>query len=336
VRAEQKATRERVAVFDQTSFSKYLMQGRDALAVLQQICANDIDVAPGRIVYTALLNRRGGFESDLTIVRLSETQFFIMTGTAQTTRDFAWISRAIGERFATLTDVTSAYSVISVMGPNAVPLLSRLSSDDLSEAAIPAGGTRDIDVGFATARAARVSYVGGPGFELTVPIEMAATLYDAIAAVGPEFGLADAGYYTIDALRIEAGRCAFAAELSGDDTPLEAGLMYAVRLAKPDFVGRDALLRQKQAGPRKLLTLFTLDDPAAFPWGGEGILRDGVPVGEVTSAGYSDRLGRAVAMGYVRGPGPIDRAYTLAGRYTIDISGEAFSATPCARPPFAG
>jgi glycine cleavage system aminomethyltransferase T len=335
VRAEQRATRNQVAIFDQTSFSKYLMQGRDALAVLQRLCANDIDVAVGRIVYTALLNRRGGFESDLTILRVADSQFFIMTGTAQTTRDFAWISRAIGDGFATLTDVTSAYCVISVMGPNAGPLLSRLSGDDLSEAAIALASAREIDIGFATARAARVSYVGGPGFELTVAVEMAATLYDAIAAIGPEFGLADAGYYTIDALRIEAGRRAFAAELSGDDTPLEAGLMYAVKLAKPDFVGRDALLRQKEGGPRKLLTIFTLDDPAAFPWGGEGILRDGVPVGEVTSAGYSDRLGRAVVMGYVRGPGSIDRAFTLAGRYAIDISGATFSATPCAKPPFA-
>jgi len=299
--AEHKATREAVTITDLTSFAKFVLQGRDAEPALQRLCANDVAVPVGTTVYTGLLNARGTYESDLTVARLAADRFLLVTGTAQATRDADWIRRNLRDANATLTDVTSAYSVIAVMGPNAVPLLSRLSGDDLSDAAIPPASAREIDIGFATARAARVSYVGGPGFEITVPVEMTATLYDAISAIGPEFGLVDAGYYTIDALRIEAGRRAFAAELSGDDTPLEAGLMYAVKLAKPDFVGRDALLRQKEAGPRKLLTLFTLDDPAAFPWGGEGILRDGAPVGEVTSAGYSDRLGRAVVMGYVRG-----------------------------------
>ncbi len=337
VRAEQKAVRERVAIFDQTSFSKYLMQGRDALKVLQRLCANEIDVPVGRMVYTALLNRRGGFESDLTVVRLAETQFMIVTGTAQTTRDFAWINRAIGADAATITDISGALSVLSVMGPNAHALLSALTTDDLSDGAFPPGMTREIDVGFAVVRAARMSYVGGPGFELYVPVEMAATLYDSIWTEGPKHGLADAGYYTIDALRIEAGRRAFGAELSGDDTPIEAGLMMAVKLDKPAaFTGREALLRQKEKGASKLLTIFTLDDPAAFPWGGEGILRDGQPVGEVTSAGYSDRLGRAVVMGYVRGSGTVDRAYTLKGRYTIDISGTEFAATACAKPPYPG
>ena len=182
-----------------------------------------------------------------------------------------------------------------------------------------------------------MSYVGGPGFELYVPTEFVAGVYDALVNAGTEFGLRDAGYYAIDALRIEAGRRAFGAELGPDETPLEAGLMYAVKPDKGiDFIGRDALLRQRERGVAKRLGLFALDDPAAYPWGGEGILRDGKPVGEVTSAGYSARLGRAVVMGYVRGDGPITREFVLAGRYVVDIAGDRIPATPLAKLPFPG
>ncbi|HXA68989.1 MAG TPA: aminomethyltransferase family protein, partial [Stellaceae bacterium] len=334
---EQRATRETVAIFDQTSFAKLLLQGRDALAVLQRLCASDMNVAPGRMVYTAMLNARGGFESDLTIIRLGETAFLLVTGTAQATRDRDWITRHIGDEAAILTDVTSAWSVLSLMGPKAPALLARVSPDDLSEAALPRGATAEIDLGFARVRAARMSYVGGPGFELYVPTEFVAGVYDTLMDAGVELGLKDAGYYAIDVLRIEAGRRAFGAELGPDETLLEAGLMHAVKLGKgTDFIGREALLRQQERGPGKRLGLFTLDDPAAFPWGGEGILRDGKPVGEITSAGYSAKLGRAVVMGYVRGDGPVTREFLLSGRYIIDIAGDRVSATALAKPPFPG
>ena len=334
---EQRATRERVAIFDQTSFAKFLLQGRDALSVLQHLCANDIDVSPGRMVYTAMLNARGGFESDLTVIRLAETSFFLVTGTGQATRDRDWISRHIGDAAAILTDVTSAWSVLSVMGPKAAALLARISPDDLSEVALPPGATAEIDLAFARVRAARTSYVGGPGFELYIPTEFVAGVYDALTDSGTDLGLKDGGYYAIDALRIEAGRRAFGAELGPDETPIEAGLMYAVKLNKgAGFIGREALLRQQERGPGKRLGLFVLDDPAAFPWGGEGILRDGQPVGEVTSAGYSARLGRAVVMGYVRGDSPMTREALLSGTYVIDIAGERVAAKPLAKPPFPG
>jgi 4-methylaminobutanoate oxidase (formaldehyde-forming) len=182
-----------------------------------------------------------------------------------------------------------------------------------------------------------MSYVGGPGFELYVPTEFVAGVYDALIEAGTEFGLKDAGYYAIDALRIEAGRRAFGAELGPDETPLEAGLMYAAKLDKgTGFIGRDALLRQRERGVAKRLGLFVLDDPDAFPWGGEGILRDGKPVGEITSAGYSATLGRAVVMAYVRGEGPVTRDYVLEGRYEVDIAGERVMATPLPKPPFPG
>jgi len=327
---EQRACREDVVVFDQTSFSKFVLKGRGALAVLQRLCANEIDVPVGMMVYTGMLNARGGFESDLTIVRVAPAEFFIITGSAQTTRDFAWIERAIGDdEHAVLVDVTGAYSVLSVMGPKAEALLNRLSPDALSRTAMPFATTRTIDVGYTRVRAARMSYVGGPGYELYVPAEQCVTLYEALWSCGAEFGLRDAGYYTIDALRIEAGRRAWGAELSPDESPWEAGLGYAVKMDKPAaFTGRDALVRQQAAGIRKRLVMFTFDDPAAFPWGGEPILMDGRNVGELTSTGYSRRHGRAIAMGYARA----DRALTdnaiLGASYRIDIAGQLHAVTP--------
>ncbi len=327
---EQRACREDVVVFDQSSFSKFVLKGRDALAVLQRLCANDIDVPVDRMVYTAMLNARGGFESDLTIARVAADTFFILTGSAQTTRDFDWIERHIAQdEHAALVDVTSAWSVISVMGPKAEALLRAVSPDDLTKAALPFSMTREIDVGYARARAARMSYVGGPGFELTVPTDQCVTLYEALRAAGDAFGLTDAGYYTIDALRIEAGRRAWGAELSPDETPWEAGLGYAVKLDKPTpFIGREALVAQRAAGVRKRLVQFTFDDPAAFPWGGEPILMDGRSVGELTSAGYSRKLGRAVALGYARSDVPLTDEAILAARYAIDIAGESTPVTP--------
>jgi 4-methylaminobutanoate oxidase (formaldehyde-forming) len=222
------------------------------------------------------------------------------------------------------------------MGPRAMEVLGRVSPADLSIEAIPAGSFRDIDVGYARVRAARMSYVGGPGLELYVPAEFAAHVHDALHEAGAGFGLVDGGYYAIDALRIEAGRRAWGAELGPDETPLEAGLMHAVRLDKPDFLGRAALLEKRAAGVTKRLGLFVLDDPEAWPWGGEGILRDGQPVGEVTSAGWSAGLGRAVVMGYVRGVGPIDRDWVLGGNYELDIAGARTPIRFQARPPFRG
>jgi len=327
---EQRACREDVVVFDQTSFGKFVLKGRDALAVLQRLCANDVDVPVGRMVYTAMLNARGGFESDLTVVRVAPAEFFIITGSAQTTRDFAWIERGIrADEHAAIVDVTNGYSVLSVMGPKAEALLGRISPDDLSRSGMPFATTKMIDAGYARVRAARMSYVGGPGFELYVSADQCVTLHDALVSAGAPFGLRDAGYYTIDALRIEAGRRAWGAELGPDETPWEAGLGYAVGMDKPvAFVGRDALARQQATGIRKRLVMFTFDDPAAFPWGGEPVLMDGRNVGELTSAGYSRRYGRAIAMGYARSDVPLTDQAVLGAKYRIDIAGDLFAVTP--------
>jgi len=329
--AEQRATREAVALYDQTSFGKLLLQGRDALAVLERLCANAIDVAPGRMVYTALLNERGGFESDLTITRLGIDSFLLVTGSAQPTRDADWIGRHIrADESATLADVSALTAVLSVMGPNAKELLCRVGAPDTAARLAPDrlkfSSTAEIDVGFARVRAARMSYVGGPGFELYVPTEMARHVYLALQAAGADLGLADAGYYALDALRIEAGRRAWGAELGPDETPFEAGTLFAVKLDKPGgFIGREALLARQGEAPTKRLVSLVFDSADAWAWGGEALLRDGEPAGEITSAGWSPKLGACVALGYLRGAAAAERHEGT--RVEVDVWGERVRAT---------
>jgi 4-methylaminobutanoate oxidase (formaldehyde-forming) len=320
---EQRATREAVALYDQSSFAKLLVQGRDALALLQRLCANEIDVPVGRMVYTPMLNDRGGFESDLTVLRLAADRFWLLTGSAQATRDADWIGRHIGaHEHATLTDVSTMTSVLTLMGPNAAALLARVSPDVLPSTL---GESREIDLGHARVRAARISYVGGPGWELYVPVEMARHVDGALREAGADLGLADAGYYALDALRIEAGRRAWGAELGPDETPFEAGLTVGVRLDKPaPFIGRDAL-RALQGQPlNKKLLAFVLDGAADYAWGGETILVDGAAVGELSSAGFSRAAGRCVALGYVRGAAA-GRAHA-GSPVQIDLWGRAVGA----------
>jgi len=332
---EQRATREAVAIYDQSSFGKLLLQGRDALAVLQRLCANDIDVVPGRMVYTAMLNERGGFESDLTVMRLAADRFLIVTGSAQPQRDADWIGGHIGDAFAVLTDVSTQWSVISVMGPKAHELLSRVSPDDLSPAGLKFSHTKEIDLGHARVRAARMSYVGGPGVELYVPAEMARHVYLALHEAGADLGLpdeagrirglVDAGYYAIDALRIEAGRRAWGAELGPDETPFEAGLLFAVKLDKgQDFIGRDALLRLRDQPLNKKLLTFVFDSPQAYAWGGDAVSIDGEAVGELSSAGWSPKARACVALGYVRGEAA--RREHRGTPVVIDLYGEGVGA----------
>ena len=305
---EQRATREAVALYDQTSFSKLLLQGRDALTVLQRLCSKDMDVPVDRMVYSAMLNARGGFESDLTVIRLARDRFLIVTGSAQTVRDFDWISRHIEEQeHAELSDVSAMTCVLSLMGPNAQTLLSRLSPADLSPASLKFSSTREIDLAFARVRAARMSYVGGPGFELYVPSEMARHVYLALHEAGGDLGLVDAGYYALDALRIEMGRRAWGAELGPDETPYEAGMEFSVAVDKvdkagkgADFIGREALLAARGQPLRKKLVSLVFDSADHYAWGGEAISLAGATLGEISSVGWSPRAGACVALGYVR------------------------------------
>ena len=333
---EHRAARENVAIFDQSSFSKYMLAGRDALSVLQTICGADVDVEPGQLVYTGLFNQRGTFESDLTVARLAEDRFYIVTATSQTVHDADWIRRHIpSDAAAYLTDVTSSYGVIGLMGPRARRLLSRVTDADVSNEAFPFGTFQDIGLGVGTGRALRVTYVGELGWEIHVPTEFMLGVFEALWEAGHELGLRNAGQYAINSLRLEKAYRAWGHDISPDDTPIEAGLSFAVAWKKPvSFIGRDALLAQKESGVNRRLVAFVLDDPEPVLWGSEPIFRDGVPVGYTTSGAYGHTLGAAVGMGYVNRDEPIDAAYIRSGSYEIQVGAQSFSARPFLRSPY--
>jgi 4-methylaminobutanoate oxidase (formaldehyde-forming) len=336
--AEQRATREAVAVYDQTSFSKYLVSGPDAETALQWLCTNDVAVPPGRTVYTGLLNDRGTYESDITVTRLSADEFLLVASAATTERDSDHIRRRMpaGSR-ATLTDVTSAYAVYGVMGPRSRELLARLSRQDLSDAAFPFGSSALIDLGYSTVRATRITYVGELGWELYVPAEFAVGVYEDLMAAGQDLGAVNAGYYAIESLRLEKGYRAFGRELTPDYNPVEAGLLFACKLGtEVGFLGREAVEKARAAGPRRRLVSLVLTDPGVMMWGGELILRDGVPVGQVTSAAWGETVGGAVGLGYIRDPAgtPVTAAFARTGVYQVNVAGELVLATAGLRAPY--
>ncbi|MCW5709405.1 MAG: FAD-dependent oxidoreductase [Shinella sp.] len=336
VKREMKATREAAGIFDQTSFAKLLVQGRDAAAALNRICAAEVDVEIGRSVYTGLLNERGGYESDLTVMRLAADRFLLVTGSAQAVHDADWIRKNIPvDAHVSLTDVTSAYAVLALMGPKSRDILARLTSTDLSGESFPFATIREIDIGYATAYANRMTYVGELGWELIVPTEFAVGVYEALQEAGRDLGLVDCGYYALEALRLEKGYRAWSRELTPDINPYEAGLAFAVCLDKAGgFIGREALVAAKARGtPTKRIVQFTVDDPLPMLWGGELILRDGKPVGEARSAAYGHTLGRSVALGLIENPSGVDKAFLETGRFEIDLAGERFPLTPCLAQP---
>ncbi len=329
VAREHRAAREAVALFDQTSFGKLLLEGADAGALLSRLAANDVAVPVGRAVYTPLLNERGGYESDLTVSRVGPEAWFLVTGSAQRVRDADWIGRhlAPGVR-ATLTDVTEAWATLGLMGPGAREVLARVSGAALDNTAFPFGAVRDIEVAGVGVRAIRISYAGELGWELYVPTTGAGAVWDALMAAGD---VTPAGYYALDSLRLEKGYRAWGRELTPDDTPWEAGLGFTVRLDKPEFVGRAALLAQRERGIARRLLLFALQDPEAVAWGDEPILRGGRLVGTLTSAAHGHTVGRPVGLGYVAcAPGAPPESL-LSGRYDIDVAGVLVPATVSVR-----
>jgi 4-methylaminobutanoate oxidase (formaldehyde-forming) len=334
--AEHGAARENVAIFDQSGFSKIIVRGRDAVVVLQRLCGANVDVPLGVTSYTGMFNSRGTFETDLTVIRTGETEFYVVTGTAQGFKDLHWIRSNIqaGEMCEAL-DVTSMYAVVSVMGPNARRLLSKVTEADLSNEAFPFGTSQLIGVGFATARAVRITYVGELGWELHIPVDQAAQAFDALTEAGREFGAVNAGHYAINSLRLEKGYRAFGAELSCDETPLEAGLAFRLDWNKPaGFLGREALLQQKAAGLRKRLGIFVLKDPAVTLWGSEIIWRNGVAVGYTTSGSYGHTVGGAIAMGYIKNrDGECSMEFVTTGNYEIEVNGVRHPATVFTKCP---
>jgi len=332
---EVAAARGGVAVFDQTSFGKLLVQGRDAARELNRLCCADVDVAPGRTIYTGMLNARGGYESDLTVLRLAEDRFLLITGSAQPVRDLDWIARHLDPgAHAVVTDVTSGFAVLGVMGPQARALLSRLSPADLSAGGFAFAHHREIDLGYGVGIANRMSYVGETGWELILPTEVAACVYDALVAAGGDLGLKDAGYYALESMRLEKGFRAWSRELTPDVTPYEAGLGWTVAFDKGDFLGRAALQAARGETIRRRVLQFTLEDPEPVLWGGEAILRDGQPLGDLSSAFYGFSLGRSVGLGRVSAETGVDRAFVEAGRWEIDLAGQRLAARAHLRPAF--
>ncbi|HEY1618998.1 MAG TPA: FAD-dependent oxidoreductase [Streptosporangiaceae bacterium] len=336
--AEQLAARRAVAVFDQTSFSKYLVTGPDSEPALQWVCTNDVAVPPGRSVYTGLLNDRGTYESDITVTRLSAAEFLLVASAATTVRDIDHLRRSMppGSR-ATVVDVTSAYAVYGVMGPSSRALLSRLTSADLSGEAFGFASSAMIGLGYSTVRATRITYVGELGWELYVPAEFAVGVYEDLMAAGADLGVLNAGYYAIESLRLEKGYRAFGRELTPDYTPVEAGLTFACKLGGGvAFLGREAVEKAKAAGPRRRLVSLVLADPGVTMWGGELILRDDEPVGQVTSAAWGETVGACVGLGYIRDPagGPVTAAFAGTGSYQVNVGGQLAAATASLRPPY--
>src|SRR3954447_10924084 len=323
VAEEHVATRTAVTVFDQTSFSKYLVAGPDAEAELQWRCTADVAVAPGRVVYTGMLNGRGTYESDLTVTRLSPTEYLLVSSSATTERDQNHIRRPLRPGSTTqVVDLTSSYTVLGVMGPSSRTLLSRLTRADLDD--FPFATSREISLGYATVRATRMTYVGELGWELYVPAEFAVGVHEDLLAAGADLGGRRGGYYAIDSLRLEKGYRAFGRELTPDYGPIEAGLLFACKLrTDTDFLGRAAVEAARAAGPRRKLVSFAAADPELMLWGGELVRCDGAPAGQVMSAAWGATVGAAVGLAYIWDPdgGVVDRDRLLGASYEVDAGG---------------
>jgi glycine cleavage system T protein len=333
--AEHHAVRNAVGLFDQTSFAKFRVEGVDAERVLNNICANDVAVPNGKIVYTQWLNDNGGIEADLTVTREADDRFLIVTAAATQVRDFHWLKNHIGpDDRAIAVDITSGSAVFSVMGPNARRLLQPLTPSDLSNEAFPFGTSQEIDLGYARVRASRVTYVGELGWELYVPTEFAAAVFDVLIEGGQPHGLALAGYHALNSLRMEKGYRHWGHDVTPDTSALEAGLGFVVAWDKAGgFIGKESLAHQREAGLRTRLVQFALDDSDALLYHNEPIWRDGNIVGETTSGMFGHTLGRSLGMGYItNGDGIADASYVNAGDYEIEVAGQRIPATASLQP----
>jgi len=336
--AEHRAVREAAGLFDMSSFGKIAVAGADAEAALQRLAANDVGGPPGRVVYTAMLNERGGIEADLTVTRLAEDRYLVVTAAATVRRDLDWMRRHTEPTLRVeMTDETAEWASLAVMGPRARDVLAPLADTDLSDAAFPFAAAREIGLAGTRVLAQRITYVGELGWELHLAAKDAGQLYDALMESGAEFGLRPAGFHALDSLRLECAYRSWGHDIGLEDTPYEAGLGFAVRLEKPaPFIGREVLLASRDETPARRLAQFTLDDAEPLLFHDEPIWRDGVLVGRVTSGAYGHALGRAVGLGWVGGPdgGPAEDAYLAEGRYEIEIAGERTPATFHPRPAY--
>ncbi len=332
---EHKAVRESVGLFDLSSFAKLIVQGSDAEQCLNRICAADVAVPVGKIVYTQWLNERGGIEADVTVTREAEDRYLVVSSCASQTRDLAWLRKSLPAHARCMVfDASSGFAVLGLMGPRSRDLLSSLTEADLSDASFPFGTSRIIDVGYARVRASRITYVGELGWELYVPSEFAQSVYDETVSRGAGFELRPVGYHALNSLRMEKAYRHWGHDIGEEDTPLEAGLGFAVAWSKPGgFTGRDALLRQKEAGVRRRLVNFKLASDRHLLYHNEPVWRDGQMVGRITSAMFGHTIGRPMGMGYVHnGSGPVTAEWVAAGRYEIEVAAERLPAEASLQP----
>jgi glycine cleavage system aminomethyltransferase T len=323
IAAEALATRSAAGLFDESSFAKIEVVGPGACSFLQRLCANDVDRPVGSVTYTQMLNRRGGIECDFTVTRLAPDRRLIVTGTAFGNHDLGWIRRQLGEgdladNRVAVNDVTSSRACLGLWGPRARDILASVTGDDLSNEAFPYLSARQISVGSVPVLALRVTYVGELGWELYPPTEYGVALWDTLWAAGRPLGLVAGGYRAIDALRLEKGYRVWSSDITPDETPFEAGLGFAVRLDKPqDFIGKQALVAARAAGPRKRLRCLVLDNPRAIALGNEPVRVGGAIVGRVTSGGFGFAVERSIAYGYL----PPDLA-AIGTRGEVDVFGQ--------------
>ncbi|MGL5819205.1 MAG: GcvT family protein, partial [Phycicoccus sp.] len=322
---EQRATRSAVALFDQTSFGKLRVRGPDAVALLQRVCTADVDRPVGSAVYTGVLNRRGGYESDVTVTRLGPDEYLWVTSAGSPIRDADWLRRRRDPAWrVAVDDITASLAVFGVMGPRSRTLLSRLTRTPLDDVAFPFATSCELSLGPALVRATRITYVGELGWELYAPTEAATGVWDAVVDAGSDLGLRLAGYYAINALRLDKGYRAWGAELGPDRNPVEAGLTFTCKLGtRHDFTGRDAVEAARTAGPQRRLVSFVVDDPQVTLWGGEVLWRAGAPAGQVTSAAHSSTLDAVVGLAWVWEPdgGVVPRDVIGREGWVVDVVG---------------
>ena len=321
---EHRHVRDAVGIFDQSSFAKYELTGPDALKALDWICANSVDKPAGRLTYTQLLNTRGGIEADLTVARLADEKFYVVTGTGFRTHDLSWIKDHIAkDAKVEIKDVTEDFGTLSLMGPKARDVLAKVTKADVSNAAFPFGHVREIDIAGHKVRALRVTYVGELGWELHVPIGATGEVFDALMAAGEAHGIRPVGYRALESLRLEKGYRAWGSDITPNDTPIEAGLGWAVKLKKnTDFLGRRALQAVNGALPKKRFAGFTVADRDIVLVGRETILRDGQPVGYLTSGGYGYTVEKNIGYGYVRNEGGVSDDFLNSGNYELVVATE--------------
>jgi heterotetrameric sarcosine oxidase gamma subunit len=323
---EGKALMTDCVFFDQSSFAKYIVEGRDACTTLNHISANNIDVAIGKIVYTQWLNERGGIEADLTVTRLGDDRFLVVTGAVPQTRDMAWLKRhTAANAHCISTDVTSGMPMLSIMGPKSRALLEKLSGEDLSNSAFAFGTSKEIEIGYARVRASRITYVGELGWELYIPAEFAAHVFETVHAASAEFGLVPAGLHSMNNARMEKAYRHWGHDISDEETPLEAGLGFAVDLNKPNgFIGRDAVLKQKALPhlPKRLVCLALQDTSTSAPmiYHEEPIYRNGVIVGSTTSGAWGHRVNKSLGLGYVKSPEGVTKEWIQSGIWEVELA----------------